>query len=258
MMLGKRFVSIASKPSPLHRVRLLAAQFTAATVDADPFPVPNPGQLIVYGIPTSRVVKTLWIAAECNQKVERVPMFQERHLPWALALNPKGTVPSFKDGPLVLNESNTIISYIAQKYGDSNLYPSSPEKLALAWNWLEWGETTLYPAQVDLYFGVVRKVYYPNYGLQKKEGVPTRTYLEPFVADLVAAYTDLDAHFADGRPYILGDSFSIADVSAITAQRCFRNDGFGFEELAPNRFPNIIAWLDRMDERPAYAKLVSP
>ena len=36
---------------------------------------------------------------------------------WALELNPKGTVPFVKDGPLVLNESNTIVSYIANKYG---------------------------------------------------------------------------------------------------------------------------------------------
>ena len=252
-MLTKRFAAVtSSKSTPFflaeRRVRQLTAQLTvAATVDADPFPDPKPGQLVVYGIPTSRVVKTLWIAAECNQKVERVPMFKERHLPWAMALNPKGTVPSFKDGPLVLNESNTIIAYIAQKYGDPNLYPSSPEDLALAWNWLEWGETTLYPAQVDLYFGVVRGVFYPNYGSQKKDGVPTRADLEPYVDDLAAVYKHLEEHFADGRSHILGNSFTIADVNAIQAQRCFRNNGFDFESLAqvasPTSSRGSTAWI---------------
>jgi glutathione S-transferase len=247
--------------APERRTRRLAAQLkaqpTAATLDTDPFPSPSPGQLIVYGIPTSRVVKALWIAEECKQHIELVRLFKERNFPWALALNPKGTVPFFKDGDLVLNESNTILAYIAQKYGGSPLYPSSPETLALAWNWLEWGETTLAPAQVCLFFGKVRKTYHP--GWQKKKGAPTHEELGPFVDDLVAAYKHLNAHFSDGRSFMLGNDFTIADMTpAIHAQRCFLNGGFGFAALSPSDFPHVVAWLDRLGERPAYAKLVNP
>jgi glutathione S-transferase len=113
-------------------------------------------------------------------------------------------------------------------------------------------------AQVRLFFGCVRKVYYPKW--QKKKGEPTRAELEPFVDDLAAAYKHLDAHLSsDGRAFILGNDFTIADVtSAIHAQRCFRNNGFGFDALSPSHYPGLIAWLDRLDQRPAYAKHVNP
>jgi glutathione S-transferase len=48
--------------------------------------------------------------------------------------------------PQVLNESNSILSYIADKWGRSKgLYPETAEQLALAWQWLEFGEQYLVP-----------------------------------------------------------------------------------------------------------------
>ena len=65
-----------------------------------------------------------------------------------MALNSKGTVPTMRDGPLVLNESNTIVSYICQtRGGGTGLYPQDPAALAKAWQWLEYAETTIVPAQ---------------------------------------------------------------------------------------------------------------
>ena len=49
---------------------------------------------------------------------------------------PRSTVPFIRDGDLVLNESNTIVSYLANKYNRDGIYPESPEDLATAWQWL--------------------------------------------------------------------------------------------------------------------------
>ena len=45
-------------------------------------------------------------------------------------------MPFIRDGELVLNESNTIVSYLANKYNRDGIYPESPEDLATAWQWL--------------------------------------------------------------------------------------------------------------------------
>jgi glutathione S-transferase len=72
--------------------------------------------------------------------------FAFRNEPWALKLNPKGTVPFIRDGNLVLNESNTIVAYLCNKYGaGSSLYPATPGALAVAWQWMEFGETFIVP-----------------------------------------------------------------------------------------------------------------
>ena len=83
---------------------------------ADPFANvgKDRGRLVVYGQSTSRVNKVLWAAAEAGVEVDRVKI-PTRHLQqekWYYELNPKLTVPCIRDGDLVINESNSIVSYI--------------------------------------------------------------------------------------------------------------------------------------------------
>ncbi len=105
--------------------------------------------------------------------VEMVPVWNERKSEWFTAINPKQAVPVVRDGDLLLHESNTIVAYIATKYGGgahavtttkvthpdgtcietstagggSPLLPSTPEGSAVASMWTEYAETTIAPAQ---------------------------------------------------------------------------------------------------------------
>ena len=91
------------------------------------------GKLVVYGQSTSRVNKVLWAAAEARLDVEQVkiPTRQLQQEQWYYDINPKLTVPCMRDGDLVINESNSIVSYICNLYA-KHLYPDSPDRLALA------------------------------------------------------------------------------------------------------------------------------
>ena len=110
--------------------------------------------------------------------------------------------------------------------------------------------------QLELFFGAVRKVYHPKW--RKEKGEPTKSELEPFVADLAAAYAVLEKHLSS-QPYIVGDSFTMADATvAIHTNRLLGNDGFGFAELAPAHFPNVGAWFGRLSERPAVKEHLLP
>ena len=49
--------------------------------------------------------QVMWVCAEVGVEFEQHHGFAFRNDPWALALNPKGTVPFIKDKELVLNVS---------------------------------------------------------------------------------------------------------------------------------------------------------
>ncbi len=75
---------------------------------------------ILGKIPSINVRKVLWTCAELQLPFEREDWgagFRSPNTPEFLALNPNGLVPVLRDGDLVLWESNTIIRYLATRYG---------------------------------------------------------------------------------------------------------------------------------------------
>ncbi len=64
-------------------------------------------------------------------------------------------------------------------------------------------------------------------------------------AKLVSAYTVLDQRLADGRPYLTGDTFSVADAYA-WATLWHERSGVDIGHLK-----NLMAWKARIDARPS-------
>lgn len=210
------------------------------------------GRLIVYGSSTSRVRKVLWAAAEAGVEVERVdiPTIELKKQSWFADINPKLTVPVMRDGNLVLNESNTIISYICQVYG-KHLYPESPDLLALAWQWLEYGETTVVPTVAPIWFGKTK-----NMSFSTRTSPANQDEINICVPKCVKAWQGVEEHLAKGKKdYILGDEFSMADITlGIQADRMKKNNGFDFEELNFKHFPNISRWIDNLESQTKFIK----
>ena len=154
----------------------------------------------------------MWAAAEVNHGWESVLMWEQRASSWYLELNPKATVPTLRDNQLIINESNSAVAYLLQQYAQpgSNHYPTDPAQLAMAWQWAEWGETTLAPTQNNVFFPVVRSLYSPAAG---KQGCPPDEQIAKSVPKLASAWTTLEAHLT-GRSYILGEHFGLADFTA--------------------------------------------
>ena len=223
---------------------------------ADPFASSGKekGTLVIYGQSTSRVCKVLWAAAEADVKVERVelPLAQLKEQKWYYDINPKLTVPCMRDGDLVINESNSICSYICQVYG-KHLYPSSPDLLALAWQWLEYGETTIAATQTPIWFGVTKNIKYST-----KTSPADKDEINLNVPKCVKAWKAFDEHMAkDNRLYVLGNSFTMADFTlAVQADRLKKSDGCGFEELKMKRFPHVDRWLKTLESRDSFQKIL--
>jgi glutathione S-transferase len=71
-------------------------------------------------------------------------------------MNPNGLVPTIQDGDFVLWESNSIMRYLVEKYGQGKLLPTTPEARANANRWMDWQLSTFNPIIVPLFFATIR------------------------------------------------------------------------------------------------------
>ena len=192
----------------------------------------------LYGISSSRALRSIWAAEECGVDYEHEPthFFTDTKTPEYLALNPNGRVPALVDGELVLFESMAINLYLAKTYG-GKLYPSDAHDEARTLQWSFWGMTELEPLLMTM---VLHKVMLPE-----DQRDPKR--VEAAEADIVRPLKVLDAHLAD-REYLLGGDFTIADLNVAGALSLAGFVGFDISEYA-----NAARWMARCTSRPALA-----
>ncbi len=63
------------------------------------------------------------------ERVRVHPLEGDHRKPEFLELNPQHTVPVYREGDLVLNESRAILAYLATVHGDDHLYPRGDARL---------------------------------------------------------------------------------------------------------------------------------
>ena len=202
-------------------------------------------KLTVYGRKNSiNVMKVVWCCAELGVPYERIDVggpFGFDNAPNYAGLNPNERVPTLQDGEMILWESNVIVRYLSSTYGDGMLMPKTN---ALRWEaeqWMDWMQTTLNP-----HLGVLL--------LQTVRTPPEQRNNEAVEAArkaLTGVWPILDSHLA-GRQYVVGDSFSMADIPVGAA--VYRWYAFDVERPA---LPNLEAWHQRLMERQPYQEHVN-
>lgn len=104
--------------------------------------------MILYDNPlSSNALKVRFLLAELGVPYERreVPLGRPRP-DWYLALNPVGGIPTIDDDGFVLAESNTILRYLADRQGRTDLYPAAREDRARVDEFLDRWSATFRPA----------------------------------------------------------------------------------------------------------------
>jgi glutathione S-transferase len=145
--------------------------------------------------------------------------------PEFLALNMFGQVPVIDDAGTIVADSNAILVYLAQKYGDDSWLPRAPAAMAEVQRWLSVaaGQIAAGPCAVRLV---------------SLFGVPLDYDRAKTIAE--ALFTVMDAHLA-GRTFLVGDRPTIADVAGYSY---IAHAPEGGVSLAP--YPHIQAWLARI------------
>lgn len=190
--------------------------------------------LRIYGIARTRAFRALWIAEELGLDYEHVPIeigAAGARRPDYLALNPNGRLPAIDDDGFVLWESLAITLYLAKKHG--RFYPTTLEGEAKAWQWSLWAVQEVDRGVNIWSLHAVR--------LPPQDRDPQR--LAEALAVLEAPFKVLDAAVA-GRPYLLGDEFSVADlnVTAVISRAI---------DMDLSAKPHLRDWLVRCLARPA-------
>ncbi|MBV6825396.1 glutathione S-transferase family protein [Pseudomonas sp. PD9R] len=148
-----------------------------------------------------------------------------------LALNAFGQVPVLDDQGVVLADSNAILVYLAQKYGNGRWLPADPVGAAKVQRWLS-------VAAGPIAFGPARARLITVFGA-------------PYNADEVIPYAHtvlkvIDQELAN-TTYLAGSEPTIADVAAYSYVAHAPEGNVSLDDYA-----NIRAWLARIEALPGF------
>jgi glutathione S-transferase len=189
-------------------------------------------ELVFYTHPMSRGRIVRWMLEEVGQpyRTELLDYGTSMKGPEYLAINPMGKVPALRHGGTVVTESAAICAYLADAFPAAGLAPPPGDRLrGPYYRWLFFGAGPLEAAWTNKAMGFVvpadreRMAGYGNF----------------------AAVVDVLADAVSRGPYLVGDSFTAADVY-IGA-----NLGFGLEFGMIDRRPAFADYVTRLNSRPA-------
>lgn len=193
----------------------------------------------IYGTSGSRALRALWGVEEVGVSYEQIAVTfgADSKEPAYLAINPNGRIPALVDGDLKLFESLAINLYLCKRYGGA-LYPSATADEAHALQWSIWALSEIEPLQMQI---VVQMLFTP-------EDKRNLKVVESAQRGLQRPLKVLDAALA-GRDWLVGDSFSVADLNVAGVIMLMKMVQFRYAEHA-----NVQRWADACYARPALAR----
>jgi GST-like protein len=214
---------------------------------AKKWPAAHPDRIQLYSFPTPNGVKAAIMLEEVGLPYEPhlVNIMQnETRTPEFLSLNPNGKIPAIIDPdgpggkPLALFESGAILIYLADKSG--KLMPKDPagRYQTMAWVFFQVGAIGPMFGQVGFFYKFAGKDY--------EDKRPLQRYVDESARLLKVMETQLD-----GKTWIMGDDFTIADISMLGWVRGLVNFYGAGEITGYDKLKHVPAWLERCLARPA-------
>ena len=214
---------------------------------ASRWPAQHPERIQLYSLNTPNGVKVSIMLEETGLAYEPHLvdiMKNESHEPAFLSLNPNGKIPAIIDPdgpggqPTGLFESGAILLYLADKSGQF-----IPTDVAQRWDTIQW--VFFQMAAIGPMFGQLG-FFHKFAGKEITDKRP----LERYVAESRRLLGVLDARL-DGRTWIMGDDYSIADIATIGWVRNLITFYEAREIVEYDKLSHVPGWLDRALARPA-------
>jgi glutathione S-transferase len=156
------------------------------------------------------------------------------------ARNPDGRIPVLEtDAGETIAESNAILLFLAE---GTPLLPAAGLPRARVHQWMFFEQNRI---EADL--AVARFWKLVGRDAQLPEAFANR--LERGRDALVA----LDRGLADGRPFITGEAYTVADIALYGYAHCGADAG-----ADPREHPHLAAWLDRIEATPRFENDLAP
>ena len=188
---------------------------------------------------SGNVQKVIWACEELGLEYERDDIggqFGGNNEPEYLAMNPNALVPTIIDDALVLWESNAVVRYLSEKHRPNTVLPENLAERGIADQWMDWQQTTLGPAMVPVFSGLVRT---PPKDRDLVAIDNARDRLEHFM-------TMLDKRLGDSQ-HVAGERFSMGDIPVgIMAYRWFNLD------IKRAELSNLARWYESLAGRAAF------
>ena len=197
--------------------------------------------LKLYHSAQSRSVRPRWLLEEIGAPYElvRLDMSKQEHkAPAYLRISPHGTVPALVDGDLALIESAAICAYLADKFPDAHMAPAlgTPQR-GRYYQWMVYSMATLEPPVIQVF---MHTVMLPE-AERSAQGVEQGRASFAGVADVLATALS-------GKPFMLGEQFSAADVMIGSTLAWSQFLGL------LNERPALQEYAQRLSARPAYQR----
>ncbi|WP_426178279.1 glutathione S-transferase family protein [Pseudomonas sp. TWRC1-2] len=197
--------------------------------------------ITVHHLNNSRSQRILWLLEELGlpYQIKRYQRDPKTNLapPELKAINPLGKSPVIEDGDLVLIESAAIIDYLIRRHGQGRLQPDPATATYDKYvQWLHFAEgSAMLPLMLNLYVGRLGEA-----------GAPLHPRIESELANYLGYLNDV---LAD-TPFLVGDELSGADIQMSFIGEIAKAQG------KLQAYPNLAAWVQRFQARPAYHKAV--
>ena len=163
----------------------------------------------------------------------------EQFKPDFLRISPNNKMPAIVDHapadggePLALFESGAILLYLADKI--HRFIPADLRGRNMALQWLFWQMGGLGPMAGQNH-------HFVQYAPEK---IPYA--MDRYVKETARLYAVLDKHLSDGREFIAGAEYSIADMASYPWVVLYEWQSQKIEDT-----PHVAAWFERIKQRPA-------
>lgn len=158
-----------------------------------------------------------------------------------LAINPKGRVPTLETEHGILTEAAAILAYISEMAPDAKLLPKD------IWSRAKVAEMQLYLAST-VHVNHAHKMR----GSRWADDTAAHEAMRAKVTENMTENASLiEAEYLTG-PWVLGDTYSTADIYLYTIARWLEGDGV---DLAP--FSKLRAHMAAMEARPAVKSAIA-
>lgn len=200
--------------------------------------------MTLYGVPLSPFVrKVLFTLAELSLACERIDVAPQSEQADFRRASPAGRIPAFVDGDFQIADSAAICRYLIMRERSALLGGPSPQRQARIVQWETFGDDDLAPALLPALF---ERVVKPVRLGQASDEAPVEQVVQKRFPPVCER---LEAALAQRGPWLLGETFSYADIVI--------GSHLATAELAdilpePGRYGHLDTWSDAVRERSGY------